>query len=133
MEKSFNIRDILNSSDHKEEGTPEVELTRPDMGRMGQLREISKAPGDPKGGNSVVTSDHNSGHRVRTQQGEAQATLQVTPVTETKPILLDDSCSFCNVILSLPLNVPDWSMVVGDIRHHHHRVCGRKRSYSESE
>ena len=89
---------------------------------MSQLRETDRAPCDPKEGNSVVTSDHNSGHRVRMQQGEAQATLQVTPVTETKPILLDDGCSFCNIALSLPMNAPDWSMVVGDIEQHHHSV-----------
>ena len=54
-------------------------------------------------------------------------------MTETKPIILDDDCSFCDVALSLPMNAPDWSMVVGDIEQHHYSVCGRKRSYSESE
>ena len=90
-------------------------MARPDIYRMGQLREINRAPGDPKGGDSVVTSEHNSGHRARMQLGVAQATIQVTPVTETKPILLDDGCSFCDVALSLPMSAPDGSMVVGDI------------------
>lgn len=136
--KSFNIRDILDSSDSTGEGTPEsptpeAELARPDIHRMSQLKETDRAPCDPKRGSSVVTSDHNSGHWVRMQQKEVQMALQVTPLTENKPMILDDGCSFCDVVLSLPLNAADWSMMVGDIRHHHRRVCGRKRSYSESE
>ena len=57
----------------------------------------------------------------------------MTHVAKTKPMVLDDSCPFCDVILTLPLNAANWSMVVGDVQHHHHRMCGWKRSYSESE
>ena len=119
-----NIRDVLNS---EEEETPETEGARPEIHRMSQLRETNRVPHNPKGGSSVVTSDHSD--RVNMQQ--AQATLQATPVTETRPVFMKDGCAYCDVILSIPLNMPDWSMVVGNIQHHHHLACGRKRKYSE--
>ena len=89
-----NIRDILNS---EEEETSETEEAWPETHRMSQLRETNRAPQYPKEGSSVVTSDHCDGHRVSIQQGEAQATLQVTHVTKTRPIFLKDGCSFCDL------------------------------------
>ena len=99
----------------EEEGTPETEGARPEIHRMSQLRETNRAPCNPKGGSSVATSDHSGGRRVSMQQGEGQGTLQITPVTETRPMFMKGSCAFCDVTLSLPINTQDWSMVLGDI------------------
>ena len=54
-------------------------------------------------------------------------------MVKTKSIVLADGCAFCDIILSLPLNTANWSVVVGDSREHHSLVCGCKRSHSESE
>ena len=89
-----NIRDILNS---EEEERSETEEARPVTHRMSQLRETNRVPHNPKGGSSVVTSDHSDGHRVSMQQ--ALATLKVTPVTETRPVFMKDGCAYCDVIL----------------------------------
>ena len=54
-------------------------------------------------------------------------------MVKTKSVVLTDGCLFFDVILALPLNTANWSVVVGDSRQHHSLVCGHKRSHSESE